>query len=167
MTVKYADHPMHPPVTLCLTCVEVGGFCYPVPLKDNALQFPRPCFTKTFDFFLRPPIDRTPVNEIVAGINFFACCEARQGANKTPYQMLTDMPTILMQMCLWHNKASFCVRFNFENCSVFIYLDGSCIVFPNDDFNLMNPYLSSVGMDNKLNYIFEDFAHKNGWEVVK
>lgn len=165
--MKYADHPMHPPVTLCLTCVEVGGFCYPVPLKDKELQFPRPCVIKTFNFFLRPAIDKSKGGEGIANVNFAACCAARRGANDTPYQMRTDMPTILMQMCLWHNKAAFCVRFNFENCSVFLYLDGSCIVFPNDDFNAMHPYLSSVSMDNKLDYIFEDMAGKNSWNVIK
>lgn len=165
--MTYADHPMHPPVTLCVTCVEVGGFCYPVPLKDKELQFPRLCFTKTFDFFLRPPVSKTTVKEMIAEINFTACCQARREADITPYQMRTDAPTILMKMCLWHHMAAFCVRFNFENCSVFIYLDGSCIVFPDDDFNAMHPYLSSVHMNNKLNYIFEDMAGKNCWKVIK
>lgn len=58
---------VHPPVTLCVKCVEVGGFCYPVLLKDKELQFPRPCFTKTFDFFLRPSLEKTAVRESVAG----------------------------------------------------------------------------------------------------
>ena len=101
----------------------------------------------------------------------FVNCEAVETATsrllKHPYSLRTDDDPIIRKMCDYHLAEAYCIKIITSTFAVYVYIDGSCIVFPDDDFNAMHPYLSSVHMNNKLNYIFEDMAGKNCWKVIK
>ena len=164
----------NPPVTLMLECVGVQGFTIPWNLVDRELVFSVPKFEyKTEDPYLPPLIGMNMTAGVLEKCRdsiAFVNCEAVETATsrllKHPYSLRTDDDPIIRRMCDYHLAAAYCIKIITSTFSVYVYIDGSCIVVPScNSVNFGECYPSHI-CTATLEVLFAALAKHHCWRLI-